>query len=632
MAAPSGQLKASRYFLVLAGILIILYSLVFLTGNNKPNPKLGLDLKGGTSLTLTATNQANGKPPTKQNLEQSRQIIASRVDAQGVAEAEVVTQGTNHIVVNVASGMSQDELKHLVAPAQLLFRKVLSTGADHPYVAPSASPSVSGSATASPSLTPSSAAPSSAVPSTTAPSSAAASASGSAGASGSASASPSLNASEKAAAVIQAELLDSAKKKLGDQYDTAVGVIQEIQGGQSQITPQDLVTHVDAFSKFADLTPDEVGALDPLIQYFIPSVTCDQLNGRQPGSIGDKDQNVVACGNGEGENAHTKYLLDVAKVVGTDVSGASSAYDTQNGGWHTKISFTGSGGLKWANLTKEVADAGTSAGSAQQLAIVLDNEVVSAPTVEQMIQGDAIINGTGITEKTSKVLANQLKFGALPVNFKIESVDNVSATLGLQQLKYGLLAGAIGLFLVIVYCLIYYRALGLVVIASLAVSGAIVFAVLVLLGRWIGFTLSLAGIAGFIVAIGITADSFVVFFERLKDEVKGGRSVRSSVPRAWVRARRTILSADAVSFLAAAALYVFAAGQVKGFAFTLGVSTIIDLVVVFLFTHPLVSLLARSNTFTSPKVSGLGNFRTDRAAEAATAPAARLRTVRTKES
>jgi preprotein translocase subunit SecD len=249
-----------------------------------------------------------------------------------------------------------------------------------------------------------------------------------------------------------------------------------------------------------------------------------------------------------------------------------------------------------------------------------------------VIVGDAIISGGGINEQTSKVLANQLKFGALPVNFKIETVDSVSATLGIQQLKYGLLAGAIGLVLVILYCLFYYRALGLVVIASLAVSGAIVFACLVLLGRSIGFTLSLAGIAGFIVAIGITADSFVVFFERLKDEVKSGRSVRSSVPRAWQRARRTILSADAVSFLAAAVLYWLAAGQVKGFAFTLGVSTIIDLVVVFLFTHPLVALLSRYNSFTSPKVSGLGNLRSDRAVDAATVPAGRLRTVRTKES
>src|SRR2546430_1687025 len=202
-------------------------------------------------------------------------------------------------------------------------------------------------------------------------------------------------------------------------------------------------------------------------------------------------------------------------------------------------------------------------------------------------------------------------------------------------MKYGLLAGGIGLILVVVYCLSYYRALGLVVIASLIVSGSLIFGSLVLLGRYIGFTLSLAGIAGFIVAIGITADSFVVFFERLKDEVKDGRTIRSAVPRAWLRARRTILSADAVSFLAAAVLYLLAAGPVKGFAFTLGMSTIIDLLVVFLFTHPLVALLARSSAFTSPRFSGLGNLRSDKAVEAAAAAAVkspRFGAVRTKES
>jgi preprotein translocase subunit SecD len=209
----------------------------------------------------------------------------------------------------------------------------------------------------------------------------------------------------------------------------------------------------------------------------------------------------------------------------------------------------------------------------------------------------------------------------------------VTATLGLQQMRYGLIAGLIGIALVIVYCMLYYRALGLVVVASLGISGVTVFASLVLLGRAIGFTLSLAGIAGFIVAIGITADSFVVFFERLKDEVKDGRTVRSAVPRAWIRARRTILSADAVSFLAAAILYWLAAGPVKGFAFTLGLSTIIDLLVVFLFTHPLVALLSRSNAFTTPRVSGLGNLRSDRAVESATSvKSPRLGTLRTKES
>ena len=199
-----------------------------------------------------------------------------------------------------------------------------------------------------------------------------------------------------------------------------------------------------------------------------------------------------------------------------------------------------------------------------------------------------------------------LKYGALPLTFQQQEALTVSPTLGSDQLKAGLLAGGIGVALVFIYSLLYYRALGLVMIASLILSGILVYAVLVILGRQIGFTLTLAGIAGFIVAIGITADSFVVFFERLKDEIREGRSPRSAVPRAWVRARRTILSADAVSFLAAAILYYLAAGTVKGFAFTLGMSTILDLVIVFLFTHPVVTLFARNKAFMSPRISGLG--------------------------
>ncbi|MGH3937339.1 MAG: SecD/SecF family protein translocase subunit, partial [Pseudonocardiaceae bacterium] len=203
-------------------------------------------------------------------------------------------------------------------------------------------------------------------------------------------------------------------------------------------------------------------------------------------------------------------------------------------------------------------------------------------------------------------LADVLKYGSLPLSFQSSESETVSATLGLASLRAGLLAGAIGLAVVFVYCLFYYRLLGVLTILSLALSGLIVYAVLVLLGRWIGFTLDLAGVAGLIVAIGITADSFVIFFERLKDEMREGRTFRSAVPRAWTRSRRTILSADAVSFLAAAVLYVLAVGQVKGFAFTLGMSTVLDLVVVFLVTHPLVAMASKSRVLSRPELSGLG--------------------------
>jgi protein-export SecD/SecF family membrane protein len=208
---------------------------------------------------------------------------------------------------------------------------------------------------------------------------------------------------------------------------------------------------------------------------------------------------------------------------------------------------------------------------------------------------------------SAKALADSLKFGALPLAFDRQESEQVSAELGIQYLQAGLIAGGIGLLLVVLYCLVYYRLLGLITILSLFLSGALVYAVMVLLGRWIGLSLDMAGIAGLIIAIGITADSFVVYFERIKDEVREGRTFRSAVPRGWTRAKKTILSADAVSFLSAAILYILAVGDVKGFAFTLGLSTVLDLFVVFLVTHPLVALTSKADVFSHPIWSGLGS-------------------------
>ena len=238
---------------------------------------------------------------------------------------------------------------------------------------------------------------------------------------------------------------------------------------------------------------------------------------------------------------------------------------------------------------------------------MLDGRVVSAPVINEPIYDRTTQIEGQFSQEEAQELAGVLRYGALPLSFSASEAQTVSATLGLASLEAGLIAGGIGLLLVFVYCLFYYRVLGVLTILSLVLSGLVVYAVLVLLGRWIGFTLDLAGVAGFIVAIGITADSFVIFFERLKDEMREGRTFRSAVPRGWVRARRTILSADAVSFLAAAVLYTLAVGQVKGFAFTLGLSTVLDLLVVFLVTHPLVAMASNSKVFGSPAWSGLGS-------------------------
>jgi preprotein translocase subunit SecD len=237
--------------------------------------------------------------------------------------------------------------------------------------------------------------------------------------------------------------------------------------------------------------------------------------------------------------------------------------------------------------------------------VVLDKTVISAPEIQGVLSGQSQITGQ-FNASSAKVLADQIKYGALPVTFEPAATQTVSATLGIAQLKAGLLAAAIGMLLVAIYAFFYYRLLGTVIFLSLILSGLLTFGALVFLGRTTGFTLTLAGIAGFIVSLGVAADSFVIYFERLKDEIHEGRSARSAVPRAWVRARRTIISANTITIMAAVVLYIVSIGAVKGFAFALGLSTILDLVVVFLFRHPIMTMFANTRAFMSPRVSGLG--------------------------
>jgi preprotein translocase subunit SecD len=218
---------------------------------------------------------------------------------------------------------------------------------------------------------------------------------------------------------------------------------------------------------------------------------------------------------------------------------------------------------------------------------------------------DSQISGQ-FTPASAQQLASQLRYGALPLTFEQADAENITATLGAQYLRAGLLAAGIGMLLVAIYAFFYYRLLGTVIFLSLILSGLLVFGALVFLGRQIGFTLTLAGIAGFIVSLGVAADSFVIYFERLKDEIRDGRTPRSAVPRAWARARRTIISANAITIMAAVVLYFVSVGTVKGFAFALGLATVLDLVVVFLFRHPIMTMFANTNAFLSPRVSGLG--------------------------
>jgi preprotein translocase subunit SecD len=349
-------------------------------------------------------------------------------------------------------------------------------------------------------------------------------------------------------------------------------------------------------SPSASAEPDVVRSGDVYSPLAFAALDCSNPIARQGGALDAPTKEIVAC---EADGSY-KYHLAVAKVVGKDVKGASVGRDQLGVEIKVVVSFKGKGQDKFTNLTKEAFGA---TPPTNQVAIVLDGVVQSAPSINAVINSDAEITGN-FSQKEADDLANVLKFGALPLTFTAGDTEVISASLGDDQLHSGLLAGGLGLAAVVVYSLLYYRALGVITVFSLLVSGGLIYAMICLLGKQIGFALSLAGIAGFIVAVGITADSFVVYFERLKDEIKEGRTPRSAVDRGWVRARRTILSADTVSFLAAVILYFVSVGGVQGFAFTLGLSTLLDVAVVFLFTRPLISLCARYRWFSTSRWTG----------------------------
>ncbi|CAN2201017.1 SecD Preprotein translocase subunit SecD [Candidatus Nanopelagicaceae bacterium] len=482
MSTPTKPVKTSsrpaRALLLLAIIFVGLIGTVLIQGAT--SVRLGLDLRGGTSVTLQPRASNDSDKITSEAIDQAVAIIRQRVNSLGVAESEVTAQGsgTNRQIVISVPGDSGRRVVDLVGQtAELRFRQVL---------AESAGLGGSGTDTATPA----------------------------------AGVSPAINA--------QFAALDCTNPA-------------NLQG-----------TGADA-----------------------PSDT------------------IVACSREGG----SKYILAPAEVLGQQVSKASSGIDQQGASaWFVSLTFDGEGTKAFGALTSRV----TSLPSPQnQVAIVLDGLVVSAPVINEAIpSGNAQITGS-FTQTEAADLANVLKYGALPLAFDRGEIQQVSPTLGSDQLNAGLLAGILGLGLVIIFSMVYYRALGIVSVTSLLAASALTYLLFLVLGETIGFTLTLAGIAGAIVAIGVTADSFIVYFERVRDEAREGRSLRTAVETGWARARHTIIVADMISLLAAVLLYFFAVGNVRGFAFTLGLTTIVDLIVVFMFTKPLLTVIARWKFFSS---------------------------------
>jgi len=520
----------------LIALLILVLVLVGLLALTKTwTPKLGLDLRGGTTITLKADNTSGEGAVDPTSLQQAKTIIESRVNSLGVGESEVITSGSDQIVVSVPNVQSDDLVALVGKTAVLRFRAVYAAEQSAP--APSSDPQVTGEP-ADPSAAPPEP---SATPSTE----------------------PTVNRRPMPGlpTAPPAPVTNCADEAPGVPPDKAI----DWQPSQS------------CTSQFA-------------------SFTCA---GDQPAPEEVADQPLFACDEG----GFQKYLLGPTLIQGDSLSSASAGVPAQGIEWQVNLQFNADGATAFENATRALSQR---AEPGNRFAIVLDGESISAPSVDQAIAGgQAQITG-GFNQRTATDLANVLKYGALPLSFTVNEVSNVSATLGGEQLRAGIIAGLIGLGLVIIFCFLYYRGLGIVVVASLAIAGIITYASMVLLGSSVGFALSLPGIAGAIVAIGVTADSFVIFFERIRDEVREGRSLRTAVETGWRRARQTILIADAVSLLSAVILFILAIGSVKGFAFTLGLTTLIDILVVFAFTKPLMVLLSRTKFFGGGhKLSGL---------------------------
>jgi preprotein translocase subunit SecD len=534
----------------------ISYGLVALAGTW--TPELGLDLQGGTRITLVAKGD-----PSAENLEQARSIIDQRVNGSGVTEAEVVSQGSNIIVVEVP-GESRRELRETVErQAQLRFRLVAcsersglgcGSSAVTPEIPTEAEPG-SGVEAPTESATPTDAP---ADPATD-PTSDAATPSGTA----------------NRGPVHYQDETPSPTAEPTDGESEAPAPIEPPEGGEGVDDP---LTWIDS--------PNQE-AVDAYNAFTCPT------DGSPANVVDDPDKPLVTCEYDAESGLSIKYLLSKAMIEGTALDSAAAEIPQNQVNYVVTLDFNGEGTKTFAEISRALVN------TDKQFAIVLDGQVLSAPTMDALIlDGNAQISGD-FTQASAESLATSLKYGALPIAFEKPSVETIGPSLAGDQLNAGLIAGAFGLGLVLIYCMLYYRGLGIVVVSSLLAAAAVVYALVLLLSETAGFTLTLPGIAGLIIAVGVTADSFIIFFERIRDEMRDGKSMRVAVEVGWKRAKVTRLAAQVVSLLSAAVLYIFATGAVKGFGFALGLTSIVDLAILFWFTKPMVTWLGRFTFFNS---------------------------------
>ena len=513
--AASNTVKSARKSLI--WLFVIIFGLAGLIGfgsttdeNASFTPKLALDLQGGTQIILSPL-LLDGQQVTTEQLDQAVSIIRQRVDASGVSESQVTTQGDTNIIVSIPGVPDENTLALIKASAKLEFRAVLVTSAGTPTSAVDETGSEGTDPEASPSPTPE----------------------------------------------------------------------------ETPATDESGAAPVDA---------SDLNWITPEIQKEFDELDCATAF-REPGQIDDPTVPLVTCDR----NGFSKFILGPVEIDGATISDASNGTVQSSTGastntWAVNLDFNDIGSAAFSTVTQRLFPLEQ---PRNQFAITLDGFVITAPTTQAVItNGSAQITGS-FDKDTSKVLADQLKYGSLPIGFEVQSQENISATLGQDQLTSGLLAGLIGLILVVIYSAFQYRGLAIVTVGSLLVAAVLVYLLIAFLSWRQGYRLSMAGVAGLIVSIGVTVDSFIVYFERVRDEIREGRNLEVAVENAWRRSIRTILASDAVSFIAAATLFILTVGNVRGFAFTLGLTTLVDLLVVMLFTHPLLQLLARTKFFSS---------------------------------
>ncbi|GAB3591135.1 preprotein translocase subunit SecD [Corynebacterium faecale] len=571
-------------------ILFGIYALVFFTGDRSGTPKLGIDLQGGTRVTLVP----QGAEPTQDQLAQARIILENRVNGMGVTGASVVTDG-NTLVITVP-GEDVAQAQALGQTSQLLFRPVGQAGMPDmetlmPVLEDMANRWVEYNV-----ITEEQANTALSEMHTAVEQSAETPPEGEAAED---EAADDAEAATTPAPTVTAEPLPEPANSI-EATELRQEVTEMLRTDRQSTDP----TNQIAASSLMQCVSGEMDPIAGTDDPRLPLVACD----RSSGGVYILDPAPLLQGETDEE--------DGARLTGNEIDTdrpITGGFNSQTGQMEINFAFkSGSGeqgSASWAALTSEYLQ--------QQVAITLDSEVISAPVIQSPTPVGSATSITGdFTQTEAQDLANNLRYGALPLSFAGESGERggttttVPPSLGAASLQAGLIAGVVGIVLVAIFVFAYYRLFGFVSLFTLVAAGALVYGSLILLGRWIGYSLDLAGIAGLIIGIGTTADSFVVFYERIKDEIRDGRSFRSSAPRAWERAKRTIVTGNMVTLIGAVAIYLLAVGEVKGFAFTLGLTTVFDILVTFLVTAPLVILASRKPFFAKTSVNGMARVYT----------------------